>query len=223
VATQPDTPPLRADAERNRRRLLDAAAAAFAEHGLDVSVSEIARRAEVGKGTLFRRFPTKDDLIAAIVVDRFGGLVAEGKTLLDRDDAGAALREWMGVCARQQSEDRGLLAAVSGSALDNAGIKALHAEFLELTHRLLERAQEAGAVRRDVTAVDIMLLSGSICEAASNMHGVVPDLWRRYLDLVLDGLRPEAAHPLSHPAPTLEQVGQAMQAKLEGARHGRQR
>ena len=66
------TRPLRADAERNRKRLLDAAAAVFAEHGLEASTAEIARRAGVGHGTVFRRFPTKDDLVAAIVVDRLG-------------------------------------------------------------------------------------------------------------------------------------------------------
>jgi AcrR family transcriptional regulator len=223
MARRPGTLPLRSDAERNRRRLLDAAASAFAEHGLDVSVSEIARRAEVGKGTLFRRFPTKEDLIAAIVIDRFSALVAEARALLDSEDAEAALREWMSICVRWQAEDRGLLEAVSGSALDNAGLRAIHAESLDVTGRLLERAQAAGAVRADVTAVDIMLLTGSICEAVSRMHGVLPDLWRRYLDLIVDGLRPAAAHPLSHPAPTLDQVEQAIEAKLREMRHGRQR
>jgi AcrR family transcriptional regulator len=213
-----DAPPLRADAERNRRRLLDAAASAFAEHGLDVPVSEIARRAEVGKGTLFRRFPTKDDLIAAIVVDRFGALVAEARALLDVEDAGAALREWMSVCAQQQAEDRGLVEAVSGTALDSAGVRAIHAEFLELTGRLLARAQDAGAVRRDVTAEDVMLLSGAICQATAKLHEVAPDLWRRYLDLILDGLRPAAAHRLSQPAPTTAELERAMDAQLNARR-----
>lgn len=209
---------LRVDAERNRRRLLDAAAAAFAEHGLDVSVSEIARRAEVGKGTLFRRFPTKDHLIAAIVTDRLGALVVQGRALLDCDDPGDALREWVRATVQVMAEDRGLLEATSPPALEDAGIAAVHNEFLDLTGLLLSRAQERGAVRDDVTGEDIAMLAGGICQSSAQLHAIVPRVWERYVDLVFDGLRPEAAHPASHPPPTREQIEQAVAAKVEAAR-----
>ena len=87
--------PLRADAARNRALLLAAAADEFAEHGLEASVADIARRAGVGKGTVFRHFPTKDDLIAAIVLDRIEDLRASGERLLTADDPGDALLEFL--------------------------------------------------------------------------------------------------------------------------------
>src|SRR5215469_9714592 len=93
----------RADAERNRRRLLDAAAQLFGERGLDVGVAEIAQRAGVGRGTLFRNFPTKQDLIAAIVVDQMNAAAARGRELLDAPDAGDALFEFLDELAGRQA------------------------------------------------------------------------------------------------------------------------
>lgn len=209
---------LRADAERNRRRLLDAAAAAFAEHGLDVSVAEIARRAELGKGTVFRRFPTKDHLIAAIFIDRLGGLVARGRALLDNEDPGDALREWIRATVQLMTEDRGLLEAASAPALEDAGIAAVHDEFLDVTGLLLARAQERGAVRDDVTGEDIAVLAGGICQASARLHAIVPRVWERYVDLVFDGLRPEAAHPPSQPPPTRKQIERAVAANVKAGR-----
>src|SRR4029453_8247703 len=95
---------LRADAARNRSLLLAAATEEFAAHGMDASVADIARRAGVGKGTVFRHFPTKDDLLAAIVLDRIEGLTAEGRRLHEAADAGAALLEFLTIAANQRQQ-----------------------------------------------------------------------------------------------------------------------
>src|ERR1700742_1406485 len=103
----------RADAERNRRRLVDAAAELFGERGLDVGVAEIAQRAGVGRGTLFRNFPSKEDLFAAVVVDGMTKAAAHGRALLEQADAGAALFEFLDYIAGRQRADRALFEAVA--------------------------------------------------------------------------------------------------------------
>ncbi len=112
---------LRADAERNRRRLLDAAEALFRERGLDVGVAEIAERAGVGRGTLFRNFPSKEDLIAAIVVERMHEATAYTRTMLDAPDAGEALFGFLEEMVGRQQLDRCLFDAVADSVPGQRG------------------------------------------------------------------------------------------------------
>jgi AcrR family transcriptional regulator len=209
---------LRVDAERNRRRLLDAAAEAFASEGLEVSIEEIARRAEVGKGTVFRRFPTKEHLVAAVVSDRIDELVASCEGLLDGDDPAGAVHEFLSVCVRAQARDRGLFEAVGGVALADPEVRTAHAQLHEIAGRLLARAQDEGAVRDDVTAIDLLCLMGAVSYAVGPMLSTTPEIWRRYVDLVFDGLRPEGAHPLSRQAPTRAQIDKALDAKVAAAR-----
>lgn len=201
--TGSDTKPLRIDAERNLRRLLDAAARTFAEQGLHASIDEIAKRAEVGKGTVFRRFPTKEHLIAAILVQRLEDTRRSAEALLDAPDAGAALREFMVQGARMQAEDRGFFEAVAQSEIVDEHVYESKQKLIGATSALLARAQREGAVRDDVTAEDVFMMTCAAVQAAAPFHGSAPELWRRYLDLACDGLRSEAAHPLSHPAPDI--------------------
>jgi AcrR family transcriptional regulator len=193
--------PLRADAERNLRRLLDAAREAFAERGLTVSIDEIAKRAGVGKGTVFRRFPTKEHLVAAILCDRLEEAQRLGAGLLEGDDAGAALLQFMRAGAELQAQDRGFFEAVSKEGYLEEQVHDAKQALLAVTGALLTRAQEQGVVRADVTAEDVLMLECASVQAAAPFHAQAPDLWRRYLDLAFDGLRSQAAHPLSHPAP----------------------
>lgn len=200
---------LRADAERNRRRLLDAAAVAFAEHGLDVSVAEIARAAGVGQGTVFRRFPTKDHLVAAIITDRLDDLIQRGEGLLGAEDPAHALYEFLTAGAQSHSENRGLFQAVGAANINTPEVRAAHSALLDAADRLVARAQEQGSVRGDVTGTDIVLLQGAICQAAMKLHNQAPDMWRRYATLVFDSLRPEGAHPMDQPPPTRKQMERA--------------
>jgi len=213
--------PLRADAERNRRRLLDAAAEVFAEHGLEASVSEIARRAGVGQGTVFRRFPSKERLIAAIIVDRLGELVAAGEEQLHADRPAEGLRGLVLAGAELQAKDRGFFEGIAGVGLEDEEVQAQHHALIDVTRRLVQRAQEAGEIRDDITAEDVVLLQGAICQGAAPLAEVDPQLWRRYLDLVFDALRPKGASALSHPAPTPEQFAAAFEAKVRAARKAR--
>lgn len=200
---------LRIDAERNLRRLLDAATQAFAEEGLGVSVAEIARRAQIGKGTVFRRFPTKEDLIAAILAHRLQEAAAIGTALLDAEDAGVGLLEFMRAGARLQAQDRGFFEAAAQADIAKEQVVAAKEGLLEITAQLLHRAQRAGAVRDDITPEDILLLECASVQAAAPFHELAPELWQRYLDLVFDGMRAQGAHRLSHPAPSNAQLAQA--------------
>jgi AcrR family transcriptional regulator len=201
--------PLRVDAERNLRRLLDAAAEAFAEEGLGVSVAEIARRAGVGKGTVFRRFPTKEHLVAAIVCDRLEEISRIGTELLATEDGGQALLDFMRAGAEVQAKDRGFLEAAASAELELEEVLAAKQQLLAITAALLERAQQQGTVRGDVTPQDIVLMECACCQASAPFHATAPELWRRYVDLVFDGLRSAAAHPLSEPGLTEQQLTEA--------------
>jgi AcrR family transcriptional regulator len=200
----------RADAERNRRRLLDAAAEIFAQRGLDVGVAEIAQRAGIGRGTLFRNFPTKEHLIAAIVVEEMSDAAARGRELLDAQDPGAALFEFLDHVAGRQRRDRALFEAVQEAFLANAEIRAAHAEVVEVLGALLSRAQEAGAVRPEVGPVDVLLLLKGVCETAAAFQALDPQISERQLDLIHAALLPPAGgQVLRGRSPTLEDLEQA--------------
>jgi len=193
--------PLRADAARNRESLLAAAADEFAERGLDASIADIARRAGVGKGTVFRHFATKDDLIAAIVLDRIDVLTAVGERLLDAADPGAALLEFLTAAAHQrQQRDLSFLQAAGEM---NAEVTRVRGRMFDIVHRLVDQARERGAVRADVTGTDVILLMCAPNYVASYAPEASPDLWQRYLAIIFDGLRPEGARPLPQPPPAI--------------------
>jgi AcrR family transcriptional regulator len=202
---------LRADAERNRRRVIDAAQELFRERGLEVGVAEIAKRAGVGRGTLFRNFATKEALIAAIVTERMHDAAQQGERLLDAPDPGAALFGFLEEIAGAQQLDRALFEAVADTFLANPDIRAAHAEVVSTLGALLKRAQDAGAVRGDVGALDVLMLMKGACEAASAFSQVDPELARRHLDLVLGSLRvPAGEQPLRGRIPTLEDLDRAL-------------
>ena len=195
---------MRADAERNRVRLLDAAAEAFAESGLEVSVAEIARRAGVGQATVFRRFPAKADLVAAVLRDRLATLQGHAEAALRDPDPWEGLRAFMVEGAAMKARDRGFFEeAAAGAALEDPDVRSAHTAIGALVARLLERAQAAGAVRGDLTPQDVHALVGGAVQAGEPWRAEAPELWRRYLDVILAGLRPAAAlGPLPLPAPT---------------------
>jgi AcrR family transcriptional regulator len=202
---------LRADAERNRRRVLDAAQTLFRERGLEVGVAEIAQRAGVGRGTLFRNFPTKQDLIAAIVIDRMQEATDYGRTLLDAPDATEALFGFLEEMVGRQQLDRCLFDAVADTFLANDEIRAAHAEIVAGLDELLTRAKESGAVRHDIGALDVLLLLKGVFEAASAFASSEPDLLTRQLDLVRAAISAHAAdRPLRGRAPTLADIERAL-------------
>jgi AcrR family transcriptional regulator len=190
--------PLRADAARNRARILDAARAAFAEAGLDVGVEEIARRAGVGKGTLYRRFPTKEALVRAIfddLLEDFGALVARADAVAD---AGAAFAGFLSEAAQMQASNQGFFDVVA-QRLGAAALTPEHrVRFLAVIARPLRRAQQTGAVRADLCPEDVQIMLrmlGATTRPAPDGRPMDAH-WPRYLALLLDAVRPGAATPL---------------------------
>ena len=160
---------LRADAQRNLDRVLEAAAQCFAEQGVDVSVDEIARRAGVGHGTVFRRFPSKDALLTAVMLQRVRELTAAAEAALEDPDAGAAFDRFFRLAVDFYAQNRALV-----EGFERCVATEEVAEMKDAVSRLVRRAQRAGALRRDVTPSDVM----ELIPAAS-----------RHPDVILDGLR----------------------------------
>ena len=199
-----ETRPLRADAERNRKALLDAAAAVFAEHGLEASTAEIARRAGVGQGTVFRRFPTKDDLVAAIVVDRLVDITEGARALVANPPPEGAVLAFMAELASMHVRDRGLIEAVNGTrALADPAVHDAHGELMDVLEEVVKRDREAGLVREDLGAFDVMALSKAVASACE--PGIATAGWKRYLAVVAAGLRP-SEDKLPGRAPTRAQL-----------------
>ncbi len=198
--------PRRADAERNRRRLLDAATEIFCERGLEVSVGEIAQRAGVGRGTLFRNFPSKEALIAAIVVERVRESIARGRAMLEAPDPGEALFALIDQAIRVSETDRVLFEALDDDWMVNEEIAAAHRELLAVLDALVTRAQAAGAVRVDVSAVDVLIMLKGVCEASSSFRHLDADIGLRQLDLVRAAISaPGHGRPLRGHPPTVQE------------------
>ena len=198
------TPPVRtqrADAARNRASLLAAAEKVFAEKGHAASVADIAAAAGVAKGTVFRHFATKEDLIASIVCDHLAVLSGAARKLADAPDPGKALLEFLTVAADQRRQ-HDLTFAQTASDHDPRVVNA-RTELHESLDVLVGRAREAGVIRADITEADVFLLMCAPVHAVENVADPSPTLWRRYLAIIFDGLRPQGAHPLPHPAPVL--------------------
>jgi AcrR family transcriptional regulator len=179
--------PLRADAARNRARVLDVAYETFAAEGLSVPIDEIARRAGVGAGTVYRHFPTKEALFAAVIEDRMEHLVGDGYALLKSDAPGEALFTYLRSLVLQWgATDRGLVDALAGIGIDIETV-APDAEdaFLAMLGDLLRAAQEAGTARRDIGVREVK----SILVGCQAMEAYNSELAERVTDVVVDGLR----------------------------------
>jgi AcrR family transcriptional regulator len=195
---------LRADAARNRELIIAAAASVFAERGLDASTAEIAHEAGVGEATLFRRFPCKDDLIDAIIEARMEEVVALADAAADDPDPGAALERFMQDVIKSFARDRGFFEAAGDRCVTDPRLAGLRARSLEAVGRLLRRAQDAGAVRGDLSPSDVTFLVGSAAYAMTvPLPGLREDLWKRYLRVILDGMKPDGATKLRPGAPKL--------------------
>jgi AcrR family transcriptional regulator len=181
---------MRKDAQANRERLLEAADRMFREHGVEVSVGEIADAAGVGRGTLFRNFKNKDDLIAAVLAERLGEVLDYGRQLLehDADDAEVTFTFVAGLVHRQE-ENRALLQAVSDELMHKAP---------ELFNAMLARGKRVGAIRPEATATDLMMLIKGLCMLDPiNQGPLPPETIVRHLDLLRAALTtPEYARPL---------------------------
>jgi AcrR family transcriptional regulator len=212
--------PLRRDAERNRQRILTAAADAFAEGGLSVTMDEVARRAGVGVGTVYRRFPDKELLVEALFEQRVDELVALAEAARDEPDPFAGLVRFFETFLAIQAADRGLKEVVLGTARGAGRAARARDRIGPIVDELLARAVADGDVRPDVAASDLALIQFMLGALIDFTHDVAPDTWRRVLALVLDGLRPHRDAPTPLPARALDdgEIERAMDAWREQAR-----
>ena len=174
--------PLRADARRNRERILKAARAVFAASGREAHLDDVARRAKVGVGTVYRHFPTKDALLEALAREQFELLTQWAREAEEGPDAWAAFNAMVWRGAELQASDRALMEAVADF---KPGVAEQASELHASIERLIRRAQEQGRMRPDATGSDVQLM---MCGLGSVMQ-MSGDGWRRYLTVMLDGMR----------------------------------
>jgi AcrR family transcriptional regulator len=201
-----DATHLRADAQRNLDRILEAARAVFAEDGLEASVADVAERAGVGTATIFRRFPTKDDLVAAILEQELVALLAHAQAAAAADDPEAAIAGFFSAAVEGFIDNRCFCEASGGDLFERPQMQGFLGEVTAAVEQLLRRAREAGAIRHDVVAEDIAFLVTAVGHAGLRLEHTAPGAWRRYVEIVLAGLAPQGARKLAHKPPTSQQL-----------------
>ena len=188
AATEHESRPLRADAARNRGRLLEAATEVFAQRGLDATLDDVAHHAGVGVGTVYRRFPNKEALVEALfekAIDGVVGLALEAATFAD---------SWEGLvwfienATQLQAEDLGLRDVLLHSSYGHDRVARARGRIEPAVTRLVERAQFDGHLRPDIVQADFPMIEMMVGAVAEYTDGLAPDLWRRYLAIVLDGM-----------------------------------
>ena len=206
---------LRADAERNRQRILQAAEQLFAAQGLDVAMDDIAAAAGVGIGTVYRRFPDRDDLIDALFEDKLKDIEQLALNAVRIGDPWEAFAAFMrGMCA-MHARDRGLKEAMLSDHRGADRAKKARDTIAPLGEMLLTRAQQAGAVRPDLATADIPLLHFAIGFIADKTREVSPDAWQRLLAIVLDGLKADRTEltPLVAAPVALEEIPKTLRKR----------
>jgi AcrR family transcriptional regulator len=187
---------LRADAERNRRLIIETARRAFAERGLGVRLDEIAEEAGLGTGTVYRRFKDKDELVRAVFDEAMGEVVALADRMLADDVDGTGLRRFFEAAGELMARDRGLEQILTGSASGSLDLSTLgRAKMEPRIAALVKNAQAFGRLRSGLSHDDLPIIQIMLSATIEATAPVRADLWRRYHALILDALEPPADHP----------------------------
>jgi AcrR family transcriptional regulator len=189
---------LRADARRNRAAVIDAAKKLFADEGLDAQIPDVAKAARVGVGTVYRHFPTKEDLIAALAAERFERLAERARESIAADDPWEGLCDFLRFSAQLQADDRGLC-EVMGSRPEVMEAAAYAVGLDELCRQLVKRAQRSGELRKDLEWQDIPMIACSIGRLTPAEEGPAVGRWPRLVEIVIDGLRAPGSSKLPKP------------------------
>ncbi|MEU4240764.1 helix-turn-helix domain-containing protein [Actinoplanes sp. NPDC026619] len=192
---------VRKDSARNRARLVEAAREVFAERGFGATLDDIARHAGLGTGTAYRHFPNKQAIAAEVLAGATEQIAVDARHALTIDDPWAALVAFFEANAARQARDRGLYEALTGRGDDETQAR-IWPEIIVAVTELFDRAHTAGVVRADATPQDLAAIFALLGPAFTMSRQLSPDLWRRYLGLLLDGLRATDRPPLPAPPPT---------------------
>ncbi len=203
--------PLRRDAARNRQRILEGARALFAERGLAVTLDDIADRAGLGVGTVYRRFSSRDALVDALFEEQLIELVTLGEQALAAEDPWTGLTEFIAQMAERQAADRGLKEVLLGSTEGRERVAQVREHLRPQVEELVRRAKATGRLREDFDPSDVPLLQLMLATVADATSGERPEVWRRFLPLLLDGLRADPDRtPLNEPPLGFEALDQVM-------------
>lgn len=200
--------PLRADAERNRLRIIEAARRLFADRGLAVSLDEVAEAAGVGVGTVYRRFANRDELVNGVLVEHLKEVSARASAALQHDDdpwpTMVSLTTWL---CQQMAEDVGLSEILLAVDHSDPAITSTKEELDGKFREIFRRAQEAGSIRADLAWTDMFPIFQMLSTGAHATEQVAPGSWRRYLNLILGAIEnPPARRELGAPPLTDQQM-----------------
>lgn len=197
-------PPQRRDAQANRAKLLDAARQVFAERGLDVTLDDIAVRAQVGVGTAYRNFANKDALIDELLFQRMDELTAMARHCLAIEDPWTALRTFLEQIVELQCQDRGLKQVLYSPQRAHKRVAKARDQLVPVIAELVDRAKAAGQVRPDASSTDVAVINIMVGTVLDLARGIDPHVHLRYLEILLAGLRADGAVPGTLPAGPME-------------------
>src|SRR5579884_1000811 len=193
--SQPSGRPLRKDAEHNRQRILDAARELFAQEGVGVTLNDVAHHAGVGVGTVYRRFPEKTQLVEELFEQQVSELVRLMEEALDDPDPWRGLTGFLRRNLELQSRDRAFREIMAGTPEAAQRLQQIRDRMFPLGVQLVKRAKDAGALRPDFQPSDVPMMFLMLTAVLDASRDVKPDLWRRYLEIFIQGLRAEPAPP----------------------------
>jgi AcrR family transcriptional regulator len=200
---------LRTDAARNRERVLDAAREVFASQGIDASSNEIARLAGVGIATLYRRFPTRDALIAAVFTEKMDAYAAAVAAALDDPDPWHGFCTYIETICQMQADDRGFADVLTLTFPTAEALEEQRNIVLEKLKELLDQAKKAGRLRTDFVHQDVPLILMANAGVITATRDAAPDSWRRLVGYLIQSFAAEAAQPLPKP-PSPTQMSRAL-------------
>ena len=210
---------MRRDAELNRRRLLDAAAALFAERGLDATLNDIAHHAGVGVGTAYRRFANKAEILDALFDERLAEVTAHAEAALENHDAWDGFVDFLENSLTMQMDGRGVTVLLNNPYLDDDRVQEAQDRVAPLVEQIVERAKQQGTLRPDFEPTDAIHIQIALSAVMDLSRETKPTLYRRYLTIFLDGLRTDRA-TTALPVQALN-TGQSHEALTADRRHRR--
>lgn len=192
---------MRADAERNRQRILAAAAEMFTERGLEVSLDEVAKHAGVGVGTVYRRFADKDELVATLFISRVDEVAAAARQALEIPDPWEGLVWFLHQFATKMADDVGLRQLMLFATYAEGHVSYARRTMFPLVHNLVQRAKAGGRARADLAPTDVPFIALMMSAVSEYAQHTRPDIWRRYLTLLIDGICESRDHSTPLPVP----------------------